>query len=499
MMRAGVSLCMIVRDEERFLDEALHSVAGVVDEICIVDTGSTDRTIEIAHAHRAHVVRSEWHDDFARARNAALALATRRWIFVLDADERLASGSRAALAAIGATRPAGRGKWIACRNLTDTHPGSGAMTNALVRIFPNDPHLRYRNAIHEFVSRDGSDRGLAADPTSIEIVHHGYLSDVSAERNKAERNLRMSRTAAAHAPHDPFAHYNYGMALLLGDDRSGAIAALRTVRSLTRQTPRGYCLHALVVLAELTADDDDIAAALAFVHEALQLVPNYSNAHFVLGKLLVRTNDLFAARDAFGRAIAAGAHDGEQFVVDNEIAIWKAHSEIGATLMLEERYREALAWFELAASARPAAQPLLLNRAKCHEALGDNVAAEALFGAAFRADCNETSAIAWINFLLRRDRLLPAIDAIESALPHVSSSCRPVLLAAAAAAHSRAGATERAQLTIERAVSCGDAAASRALVHAAASIPAMSDVARLLIQRSSLRANGLSITYFNER
>src|SRR5450755_3538770 len=181
---AGISLCMIVKNEERFLDGALRSVAGVVDEICIVDTGSTDGTHAIARAHGARVRDVAWNDDFAQARNAALAMATRNWIFVLDADERLDDASRAALAAIGRTAVGGRGKWITCRNLTDDEKGSGAMSNALVRIFPNDAHIRYRNPIHEFVARDGCAAGLPADRSAIEIVHHGYLSAVVAERGK---------------------------------------------------------------------------------------------------------------------------------------------------------------------------------------------------------------------------------------------------------------------------------------------------------------------------
>src|ERR1700761_7887631 len=86
----GISLCMIVKNEERFLAECLASVKDVVDEINIVDTGSTDRTVEIAREFGANVIFREWRGDFGWARNEALAMATRRWTLVLDADEELA-------------------------------------------------------------------------------------------------------------------------------------------------------------------------------------------------------------------------------------------------------------------------------------------------------------------------------------------------------------------------------------------------------------------------
>src|SRR5271163_4832494 len=94
----GLSVCMIVKNEERFLAQCLRSVADVADEIIIVDTGSTDRTIEIATSFGATVIEREWRNDFAWARNQALELATKRWILSLDADEEVTSSSKDALA-----------------------------------------------------------------------------------------------------------------------------------------------------------------------------------------------------------------------------------------------------------------------------------------------------------------------------------------------------------------------------------------------------------------
>ena len=99
---------MIVRNEERFLRDALASVQGVVDEICIVDTGSTDGNRRDRRVVRRRVDAVTWRDDFAWARKRRSQMATGAWIFVLDADERLAPGSRAALrgrCGVAARRP----------------------------------------------------------------------------------------------------------------------------------------------------------------------------------------------------------------------------------------------------------------------------------------------------------------------------------------------------------------------------------------------------------
>ena len=92
-----ISLCMIARDEERFLADGLASARSAVDEIIVVDTGSRDRTRSIALAAGARVIEFAWCDDFAAARNAGLAEASGTHVLVLDADERLASGAARAL------------------------------------------------------------------------------------------------------------------------------------------------------------------------------------------------------------------------------------------------------------------------------------------------------------------------------------------------------------------------------------------------------------------
>jgi len=436
---AGISLCMIVRDEERFLADALASVRGVVDEIIVVDTGSTDGTIAIAERAGARVERIVWRDDFSFARNAALVLARFRWIFVLDADERLETTSRDAVRSLREVPAAQSGLWIACRNLTDEYSGSGAMTNALIRIFPNDDRIRYRNAVHEFPALDGAPEGLTAVRTPIEITHHGYLNEVMASRSKAERNLRLAKAEVARDPDDPFHSYNLGMAALLEGDRVTALAALELMVEQTHERPRGFRPHGMIVLADAYIEDGRFQRARELIDACLAAVPTYANAHFSSGKAFAAQSQYWEARAAFGAAIAAGAHNGEHFVVDDEVATWKAHSEIGATLLRESRYAEALTWFDLGLANRPAAEALLTNRAKALDGLGRDDDAEEAYRMAFGAARSERTAIELVNVLLRRGRDDAALAAIRAGLEVVTPSYRVVFLGSAGAIVARRG------------------------------------------------------------
>ena len=98
-MMARLSLCVIARNESRFLGDCLASVAPWVDEVVVVDTGSEDETVEIASSMGARVLHHPWNEDFAEARNVGLAAATGDWILTLDADERLGPGAGAMIRA----------------------------------------------------------------------------------------------------------------------------------------------------------------------------------------------------------------------------------------------------------------------------------------------------------------------------------------------------------------------------------------------------------------
>ena len=465
----GFSLCMIVRNEERFLAAALRSVAGVVDEICVVDTGSTDTTIAIATSFGARIAQIDWRDDFSHARNAALALATRPWILVLDADERLAPASREEVRALGTTRPDGAGRWIRCRNLQDDTSEIAISTNAIVRIFPNDPAIRYRGRLHEFVARAGEPNSLAATRSTIELHHYGYQPAIMAERAKGERNLRLSEAALAADPDDPALVYNYAMSASLASRPDLARVQLERVVALTEGTPRGFRPQALGVLAAIYLDQGRPADALAAADCCIAIVDTLPDGHFVRGRALAALERLHEARDAFGAAIAHGERAADHFVVQDEISTWKAHNELAGTLVREGRFAEARRWFELALTNRPAERTLLINRARCCEGMGDLDEAGRAFRAVFTHAGDQPAAIEYVNFVFRHGSPDACAAAVDEVLPATGVEYRCAFLASAAAIMVRAGRSTDARRLVGRVLEVrGDRTAAEAIVHALA-------------------------------
>ncbi|MBV8333057.1 MAG: glycosyltransferase, partial [Candidatus Eremiobacteraeota bacterium] len=367
----GISLCMIVKNEERFLRQCLDSVKDVVDEMIVVDTGSTDTTMEIARSYGAHVIQRPWRDDFAWARNQALEAATKRWILVLDADEELLVESIPALRQLKTVPAEHTALWARLHNKSDDYRGTGAMSHALIRVFPNTPEIRYKGLIHEYPTVSGNRDGLKGMTSPVTIVHHGYVKEIVNAREKGARNLAMVRAATEQEPEEAFNWFNLGSTAFMVNDYETARDALERMRSMVGKERRGFMPNGLAVLAETYCDKmDDPVRGEEVARHALEIAPHYANAHFQLGKALVAQGRLDEARDAYLAAIDDERYAAEQFVLDDQVYVWKAHSEIGSTYVIDKNDEKALEWFEKGLKNAPNAEPLHVNRARALERLG---------------------------------------------------------------------------------------------------------------------------------
>ncbi|MBI5820923.1 MAG: glycosyltransferase [Verrucomicrobia bacterium] len=208
-----LSVCVIARNEEKFLAQCLASVRDLAYQIVVVDTGSTDRTAEIAREHGAEVHSFAWCDDFSAARNAAHEHVTGDWVLILDADEVLAPDSREQL--LKEMRvPNAIAYRIPIVNVGEEREGCCYVP----RLFRNAPGLFFVGRVHEqiFTSVEArrKDWGLENALGKTTLIHHGYTKAVIKDRRKVERNLRLLEQAIAEVPNEPSLLMNYGLDLV---------------------------------------------------------------------------------------------------------------------------------------------------------------------------------------------------------------------------------------------------------------------------------------------
>lgn len=205
-----ISLCMIARDEEAFLSGCLDSVEGVVDERILVDTGSRDRTRDLARARGCRVLEHTWRHDFSAARNAGLDAATGDWILVLDADEALEPRSREILRSLLAGSDA-QGLRVTVRNLAPPGDLARHQDNRITRLFRRHPSHRYEWTIHEQISGAIERNGGRVQDAPILVLHHGYASPLAqGGQSRLARNQALLEAALERSPQDPLLHFHLG-------------------------------------------------------------------------------------------------------------------------------------------------------------------------------------------------------------------------------------------------------------------------------------------------
>ena len=223
--RMAISLCMIVKNEEDWIEGALESVRSVVDEIVIADTGCTDRTMERTLRFSPKIIDFKWTEDFGEARNRTLAEARHPWILVLDADERIAAKDLPLIKDATQRRHDGYHLlqrnyvfsnqvfgWTAnSRQYAEGKDYPGYVDNPLIRFFRNNAQLRFQGAVHEIV-----------DPTrlpshfkfaSLPVVLHHYGKVRGEERVAAKRlhYLALGLKKIQEDPADAKAHLDLGI------------------------------------------------------------------------------------------------------------------------------------------------------------------------------------------------------------------------------------------------------------------------------------------------
>lgn len=352
-LKARLSLCMIARDEERWIARCLESVRGVADEMIVVDTGSRDLTPDLAERCGARVYACAWNDNFAAARNFSLDRASEDWILWLDADERLDPASRFSIREV-----LGTDKWLASLvvvNYYGGNPPDPARSNrwAQYRLFRNAPDLRFRGAIHEQLvhARELAPSDILRLPAVIR--HYGYMDEVVPGKNKSARNLRLIRESMRRDPdYDPWLDHHAASELYrLGRfDEALAFVGRAIIRFLERRKPPPSLIYRLKYAALI--DVGRYAEAARGIDAALAMYPDYVDLHLYKGIILLHLDRADEALAAFRHCLRLGDGGTAQLTCRGS-GSFLAWLHIGRCFRRLDRVREAREAFGKAFALHP--------------------------------------------------------------------------------------------------------------------------------------------------
>jgi tetratricopeptide (TPR) repeat protein len=305
-----LSLCMIVRDEEQMLGRCLAAAAPAVDEIVVVDTGSTDGTVQIARSFGATVIEHPWTGSFADARNASFAAATGDWLLYLDADEVLVADDAPRLKALtGQT-------WREAISLVETsfigELGDGsAVTHNALRMFRNRPAYRFTGSIHEQIAPALPTYALGRiGHAAVRIEHYGYLGTVRDAKEKFRRNIELLRQQAAESGADAFLHFNLGCEYAAAGDAASAVVEFEQAWSMLSEAGTvATCEYAPALISGLVKTlraSGQGRAALERADTGLKLYPDFTDLVLEQATTWRALGDLDQAEALYRRCLKLG-------------------------------------------------------------------------------------------------------------------------------------------------------------------------------------------------
>lgn len=203
-----VSVCILAKNEEKNIERAIRSSKKFADEIIVLDTGSTDRTVEIAEKLGTIVIHSEWKSDFSYSRNELMTHATGDWIIMLDADEAFAEKTVDKIKPILMTLNDKKVGTIKIVNFLDKNGILEKFEHYVTRVIPNNKKFLFERAIHENVVTEEGYLPNSEILRSIEILHYGYSTNIVKEKNKVQRNREILERCISDEP-DDFLNYFY--------------------------------------------------------------------------------------------------------------------------------------------------------------------------------------------------------------------------------------------------------------------------------------------------
>jgi len=302
MNKPKLSLCMIVKNEEKFLPGCLESVKNIADEIIIVDTGSTDKTIEIARRYNAKIFHLDWKNDFSIARNESIKHSTGEWILVLDADERLNPNQETKLKKyLNSNFDA---LYVKVINLGKD--GKPDVINEYPRLFRKKDWIKFEGRIHEQITPSILRNCGKIAKTDITITHLGYAQSDEIMSKKYERNLNLLLEEIKENPDNAYAYYHIGIIKILTGEKENGIEWLKKAISIQKEKSNlGDSLLASIynIIGKYELQNERYQEAIDYFVKSSKLAPTQLTSYYLSGIAHAKLSNFHIAKNFFEIAL----------------------------------------------------------------------------------------------------------------------------------------------------------------------------------------------------
>ena len=291
-----LSVCMIVKNEEQYLDSCLSAISNKVDEIILVDTGSSDNTLDIAKKYGVNIFEIEWINDFSYARNISLQHASKDWILVLDADEMIPEEELQKIYHLIQTQDIHAYQLI-IRNILPDGEIIAYNEQPALRLFMNHSGFKYQGKIHESIQPSIIEAGYKIKKTDVYLNHYGYAQTVSQGKvPRGDRNLSLLLDSLALNNYDPYIHYQLGITYKHLHDSQSADKHLKNALSFNKNELSPEILSdTFLKLAQIALSENKTKKSIKYAKSSIQHNPQNLVAVYLLSVNLVETKQYKSA------------------------------------------------------------------------------------------------------------------------------------------------------------------------------------------------------------
>lgn len=344
----SLSVCIIAKNEETHIEKCLNSISPFVREIIVVDTGSTDATIEIANKYTPHVYEFEWINDFSIARNYAISKASQPTILVMDADEVLDPESIPHLDDYCSDLRDSAGR---VQIINQNEDGNTSKAE-IIRIIPNNNSMKYTGRIHEqVVLTNGSLPKVMS--TEIRIFHFGYSKSVINNQNKIERNIELLLLELQMDPENPYILYQLGKTNYVGGKYEGANLQFQNAIDLLagQENLPPYLPNLLISYAYSLLKVKDFDKLFSVVEIGVDLYPDFTDIYFIYGIALMELKDvkyINQIRESFEYCLKLGEADSSKYETVTGVGSFRALYNLGVYYEVLGELNKAIEYYKKA-------------------------------------------------------------------------------------------------------------------------------------------------------
>lgn len=296
-----LSVCIISKNEEKHIEKCLKSVIDLADEIVLVDTGSDDRTVEIANSFGIKVLHHTWNNDFSAARNVSIDNATGDWILFLDCDEEMPLEEGLKLKNLIQEENTYEAYYLRLVNII----GGTQVSDAIVlRAFKNEPEYRFKGKMHEQIINSIQDiHGLdCIGATPIQIYHYGYDPEFFDTEKKSKRNLDIL-LSYDEKDKDGYYYYVLGNEYARADDYEEALRIYNLSLARTNAKMFNYIYYPYLAtnIIKIYYVQKRYVDAIKAIDKFRETLPNFKDMYFIECLSYIEICKLSKASEALDR------------------------------------------------------------------------------------------------------------------------------------------------------------------------------------------------------